>query len=79
MAPVTAARPAPGLVDSLSLHLSPVLLGGGTPCFRENAGSALVQRSMEATSTATHLTYDVAWIIMPPAALPPRTSRGAGP
>ncbi len=50
---------AAGLVDSLSLHLSPVLLGGGTPLFPEGTRRTLVQRSAVATSTATHLVYDV--------------------
>lgn len=50
---------AAGLVDSLSLHLSPVLLGGGTPLFPEGTRRTLVQRSVLPTSTATHLVYDV--------------------
>ena len=51
---------AAGLVDSLSIHLSPVLLGGGTPLFPAGTRRALVQRSVLETSTATHLVYDVA-------------------
>jgi dihydrofolate reductase len=50
---------AAGLVDVLSLHLAPVVLGGGTPLFTGGAQRTLVQRSVTATSTATHLTYDV--------------------
>ncbi|GIL29853.1 dihydrofolate reductase family protein [Actinocatenispora comari] len=50
---------AAGLVDVLSLHLAPVVLGAGTPLFVPGAGRTLVQRSVLATSTATHLTYDV--------------------
>lgn len=50
---------AAGLVDTLSLHLSPVVLGGGTPLFTGGPGCRLVQRGVVATSTATHLTYDV--------------------
>ena len=50
---------AAGLVDVLSLHLAPVVLGGGTPLFTGGAPRTLVQRSVLATSTATHLTYDV--------------------
>ncbi|BCJ37010.1 DNA-binding protein [Actinocatenispora thailandica] len=50
---------AAGLVDTLSLHLAPVILGSGTPLFVPGAGRSLVQRSVLATSTATHLTYDV--------------------
>lgn len=48
-----------GLVDVLSLHLAPVVLGAGTPLFTGGAPRSLVQRSVLATSTATHLTYDV--------------------
>lgn len=48
-----------GLVDALSLHLAPVVLGAGTPLFTGGTPRALVQRSVTTTSTATHLTYDV--------------------
>ena len=50
---------AAGLVDVLSLHLAPVVLGCGTPLFVPGSPCRLVQRSALATSTATHLTYDV--------------------
>ncbi|MEV0637431.1 dihydrofolate reductase family protein [Streptomyces sp. NPDC050619] len=48
-----------GLVDALTLHLAPVVLGAGTPLFTGGAPRTLVQRSVTSTSTATHLTYDV--------------------
>lgn len=48
-----------GLVDVLGLHLSPVVLGAGTPLFTGATPRTLVQRSVTATSTATHLVYDV--------------------
>jgi dihydrofolate reductase len=48
-----------GLVDVLSLHLAPIVLGAGTPLFTGGAPRTLVQRSVITTSTATHLTYDV--------------------
>ncbi|TMR88772.1 dihydrofolate reductase family protein [Nonomuraea basaltis] len=48
-----------GLVDALTLHLAPIVLGAGTPLFTSEAPRTLVQRSVISTSTATHLTYDV--------------------
>ncbi|MER6559044.1 dihydrofolate reductase family protein [Streptomyces sp. NPDC001027] len=48
-----------GLLDALTLHLSPVVLGAGTPLFTGGTPRKLVQRSVTPTSTATHLSYDV--------------------
>ncbi|WP_216870765.1 hypothetical protein [Modestobacter excelsi] len=54
-----SARRSSGLVDGLTLHLGPVLLGAGTPLFTGGAPRTLVQRTVVATSTATHSSYDV--------------------
>ncbi|MGH1524308.1 dihydrofolate reductase family protein [Leifsonia sp. L25] len=50
---------AAGLVDTLVLHLSPIILGAGTPLFTGSGPRELVQREVVVTSTATHLTYDL--------------------
>ncbi|UAJ78948.1 dihydrofolate reductase family protein [Leifsonia sp. ZF2019] len=50
---------AAGLVDTVSLHLSPLLLGAGTPLFTAGPPRTLRQREVVVTTTATHLTYDV--------------------
>ena len=48
-----------GLLDELHLHLSPVILGAGTPLFAASTRRELVQRSVRVSSTATHLTYEL--------------------
>ncbi|MEV8214426.1 dihydrofolate reductase family protein [Leifsonia sp. NPDC077715] len=50
---------AAGLVDVLSLHVSPLILGGGDPLFRDAVRRELVQRDVLVTPYATHLTYEV--------------------
>ena len=48
-----------GVVDELRIHLSPIVLGGGTPLFAGSARHELVQRSVRVSANATHLVYDV--------------------
>jgi dihydrofolate reductase len=50
---------AEGLVDELRLHLSPVLLGAGTPLFVGAAPRTLRQVHVKVSAHATHLTYRV--------------------
>jgi dihydrofolate reductase len=46
-----------GVVDELRLHLSPVILGGGTPLFDGGRPHSLRQIHVRVSSRATHLTY----------------------
>jgi dihydrofolate reductase len=49
-----------GVLDELRLHLSPVLLGSGTPLFTSaTTPRALRQIHVRSSGTATHLTYRV--------------------
>lgn len=48
-----------GLLDELRLHLAPEVLGSGTALFHDVGAHRLVQRSVEVSPTAVHLTYDV--------------------
>jgi dihydrofolate reductase len=49
-----------GLVAELTIHLAPVLLGGGTPLFPTATHRALMQKSVRVSRHATHVTYDLA-------------------
>jgi dihydrofolate reductase len=46
-----------GLLDELHLHVAPLVLGAGTPLFTAGVRHELVQRSVRASATATHLVY----------------------
>ena len=48
-----------GLLDRLQLHLSPEVLGAGTPLFAEVGRRRLRQRAVRVSASATHLFYDV--------------------
>jgi dihydrofolate reductase len=47
-----------GLVDELRLHLSPMLLGGGTPLFKRGTRQMYRQRDVRPSRNAVHLTYE---------------------
>ena len=47
-----------GLVDELHLHLSPMLVGGGTPLFRAGTRQRYRQRDVRPSSNAVHLIYE---------------------
>lgn len=44
-----------GLIGVLTLHLAPVVLGGGTPLFTGGVPHELTRRSVTRTTTATHI------------------------
>jgi dihydrofolate reductase len=46
-----------GVVDELRLHLSPVILGSGTPLFTDGTPRSLRQIHVRSSGHATHLTY----------------------
>lgn len=48
-----------GLLDELKLHLSPVILGRGTPLFTGGTPRSLRQIQVRPSAHATHLTYRV--------------------
>ena len=45
------------LLDELSIHVSPVIFGGGTPLFRDVARHELRQIDVRVSSYATHIRY----------------------
>jgi dihydrofolate reductase len=47
-----------GLIDELSIHLSPIILGAGTPLFSGIGRHEFVQRSVRVSKNATHVVYD---------------------
>lgn len=50
-----------GIADELRIHLSPVVIGNGTPLFRSSEGAPLPLRQVDVQVSphATHLTYEV--------------------
>ncbi|WP_322937687.1 dihydrofolate reductase family protein [Nocardioides bizhenqiangii] len=50
---------AAGLLDQLRIHLSPEVLGAGTPLFDAVGRHRLRQVGVETSPVATHLTYEV--------------------
>lgn len=48
-----------GLVDELRIHLSPIVLGAGTPLFAGSGRHEMVQRSARVSANATHFVYDL--------------------
>lgn len=48
-----------GVVDELRIHLSPEILGAGTPLFETVGRHRLVQQAVAVSPVATHLTYAV--------------------
>ena len=50
---------AAGLLDQLRIHLSPEVLGAGTPLFDAVGRHRLRQPMVETSPVATHLTYEV--------------------
>lgn len=48
-----------GLVDQLHVHVSPIVLGAGTPLFRGVGRIEMRQTDVQVSSTATHITYEL--------------------
>ena len=47
-----------GLVDELSLHVAPLVLGGGTPLFRPGTRQQYRQHDVRVSRNAVHVTYE---------------------
>ncbi len=47
-----------GLVDEFRIHLAPLLLGGGTPLFKEGTRQQYRQREVVPSSNAVHIAYE---------------------
>ena len=50
---------AEGLIDELRLHLSPIVLGGGTPMFLPDVRRQFRQVEVKVSAYATHLRYEL--------------------
>ena len=47
-----------GLIDELSLHIAPIILGGGTPMFKAGTRRHYRQGEVRPSSNAIHVTYE---------------------
>ena len=47
-----------GLADELDLHIAPMILGSGTPMFRDGMRQQYRQREVRPSRNAVHVAYD---------------------